>query len=98
MALTLFASINAGISMALRVFIRAKRLPVHRVGQPRHSATLAANNAAAFSNDVTGTVRTSTNNQLAIINLPGWVAGSLTAIVTVDGESSGVAIEVANVT
>ncbi len=58
----------------------------------------AANDTVKFSNGVTGTVKTATNNQLVIINLTGLVAGSLTAIVTVDGESSGAAVEVADVT
>ncbi len=58
----------------------------------------AAHDTVVFSNGVTGTVSTATNNQLVIINLTGLVAGALTAVVTVDGESSGTAIEVADVT
>ena len=58
----------------------------------------AAHDTVIFSNGVTGTISTATNNQLVIINLTGLVAGALTAVVTVDGESSGTAIEVADVT
>ncbi len=58
----------------------------------------AAHDTVVFSNGVTGTVSTATNNQLVIINLTGLVAGALTAVVTIDGESSGTAVEVADVT
>ncbi len=58
----------------------------------------AANDKVIFSNGVTGTVSTATNNQLVIINLTGLVAGPLTAIVDIDNESSGTPVEVADVT
>ncbi len=58
---------------------------------------LAANDTVTFSNGVTGTVSTATNNQLVIINLAGLVAGPLLASVTVDSESSGTMVEVASV-
>ncbi len=58
----------------------------------------AANDKVTFNNGVTGTISTATNNQLVITNLSGLVAGPLTAVVTVDGESSGTAVEVADVT
>ncbi len=40
----------------------------------------AAHDTVVFSNGVTGTVSTATNNQLVIINLTGLVAGALTAV------------------
>ena len=46
----------------------------------------------------TGVISTATNNQLVIIDLKGLVAGPLTASIDVNGESSGAAVEVADVT
>ncbi len=61
-------------------------------------STTIADDTITFSNGVTGTVSTATNNELVIIDLKGLKAGPLMASVDVDGESSGTAVEVADVT
>lgn len=58
----------------------------------------AANDTVAFNNGVTGTVTSATATTLTVTGLTGQVAGSLTATVTSDGDSSGSPVQVATVT
>jgi hypothetical protein len=56
------------------------------------------NNVVTFNNGATGTVTAATFTQLTVTALTGLVAGSLTASVSVQGTSSGAAVQVATVT
>ncbi len=55
------------------------------------------NNIVTFSGGVTGTVSNATTNQLTVSNVNGLKLGSLTASVQVDGQNSGLAMQVASV-
>ncbi len=57
----------------------------------------ASNNAVSFSGGVTGTVTSASSTQLTVTSLSGLVLGNLTASVTVNGISSGTAVQVATV-
>jgi len=57
-----------------------------------------AHDTVSFSGGATGTVSSATATQLTVTNLGGLKLGSLTAAVTVDGQSSGAAMQVATVT
>ena len=59
--------------------------------------TKKANDSVTFSNGVTGTVSAATATQLTIGSLSGLTLGALYASVTVDGLSSGAAVQVATV-
>src|SRR5262249_15485722 len=56
------------------------------------------NNVVTFSGGVTGTVTTATFTQLTVTGLTGLIAGPLNASVSVQGTSSGAAVQVATVT
>ena len=58
---------------------------------------IAANDVVSLGGGVTGTVSTATANQLTVTSLVGLKFGSLTASVTVDGQDSGTAVQVATV-
>lgn len=60
-------------------------------------STTPANNVVTFSGGVTGTVTAATATQLTVSSVTGLVVGELDASVTVNGVSSGAAVQVANV-
>lgn len=60
------------------------------------SAT-AGNNAVAFNGGATGTVTAATATSLTVTSLAGLTLGSLNAVVTTDGVSSGTPVQVATV-
>ena len=58
--------------------------------------TNPANDSVTFGNGVVGTVTAATSTQLTVtISTPPTALGSLTAVVTADGQSSGTAVQVA---
>ena len=59
--------------------------------------TTPGNNTVSFSGGATGTVTSATSTQLTVTSLSGLVLGNLSASVTVDGVSSGAAVQVATV-
>ncbi len=60
-------------------------------------STTASNNTVSFSGGVTGTVTSASSTQLTVTSLSGLVVGNLTASVSVNGVSSGTAVQVATV-
>ena len=71
----------------------AASLVIHGTG----FSTTPGNNTVTFSGVAMGTVTSATATQLTVTNLSGLQAGSLTAIVTASGVSSGVPVQVATV-
>jgi hypothetical protein len=59
--------------------------------------TTPANDVLTLSSGVTGTVSRASNTQLTITNLHGLMPGVLTASVKVDGQGSGMPVQVATV-
>jgi ELWxxDGT repeat protein len=57
-----------------------------------------ANDVVTFNGGVTGILAEATATQLTVTSLEGLKRGALVASVTIDGESSGAGVEVANVT
>lgn len=74
--------------------VNATTLTINGTG---FDATTFGNNSVVFNSGATGTVTGSTATTLTVTSLSGLTCGSLTAIVTTDGNGSGAAVQVATV-